>query len=89
MYAWWNGKKAAAARVILQRYEIIMWGGPVALGGSYSLARNWDFMHWALKPGTSQADVDAMIAKLKIGPDGQRGKLTAHQLHELHVALGR
>ena len=89
MYAWWNGKKAAAARVILQRYEIIMWGGPVALGGSYSLAKNWDFMHWALKPETSQADVDAMIAKLNIGPDGQRGKLTAHQLHELHVALGR
>ena len=90
MYSWWDGPKAAAARVILARYEIVMWGGPVPLGGSYSQPRNYDFMHWALKPGTSQADVDAIIAKLKIGTDGRRDvKLTAHQLHELHVALGR
>ena len=109
MYSWWDGPKAAAARAILARYEIVMWGGPVPLGGSYSQPRNYDFMHWALKPGTTQVDVNRMIAKLNIGLDGRRNarpplsahikhlmhlkktgaKLTAHQLHELHVALGR
>jgi hypothetical protein len=52
-YDWWDGPKAAAARAILARYEIVMWGGPVPLGGSYSQPRNYDFMHWALKPGTA------------------------------------
>ena len=72
MYSWWDGPKAAAARAILARYEIVMWGGPVSLGGSYNQPQNWDFMHWALKPGTTQADVNRVIARLGIRPDGTR-----------------
>lgn len=71
-YAWWKGAKAAAARTIKARYEIVIWGGAADLGGDYGNPVYWDWMHWALKPGTTQADVNRVIAKLGIRPDGTR-----------------
>lgn len=71
-YNWWVGAKSAAARVIKARYEIVIWGGPRDLGGDYGNPRYYDAMHWALKPGTTQADVNRMIAKLGIRSDGTR-----------------
>lgn len=71
-YDWWNGSKSAAAREILARYEILMWGGAKALGGSYTRPEYFDWMHWALKPGTTQADVNRVIARLGIRADGTR-----------------
>jgi len=71
-YDWWDGPKAAAARVILARYEVVMWGGAKALGGSYGVPSNYDWMHFALKPETTQSDVNRVVAKLGIRPDGTR-----------------
>jgi hypothetical protein len=95
-YAWWQGAKAAQARRLLAKYEIIMWGGPKNLGGSYGNPVYYDYMHWALKPGTTQADVDRVLKRLRIRPDGTVSplgkianvvapKLSAHQLHLLHL----
>jgi hypothetical protein len=69
-YSWWDGAKAEQARIIKARYEIVIWGGAADLGGDYR--RVFDWMHWALKPGTTQADVNRVIAKLGIRPDGTR-----------------
>ena len=44
-------------------YQIVQWGG------------DWranDYMHWELKPGTTQADVDRVIKHLGIGANGVR-----------------
>lgn len=71
-YDWWVGAKSAAARAIKARYEIVIWGGPADLGGNYGNPQYYDAMHWALKPGTTQADVNRVIAKLGIRPDGTR-----------------
>jgi len=95
-YSWWKGAKAAQARKLLAKYEIVMWGGPKDLGGSYGNPANYDYMHWALKPGTTQADVDRVLKRLRIRPDGTVSplgkianvvapKLSAHQLHLLHL----
>lgn len=62
--------KACAA--IKARYEIVIWGGDKARGGDYRLAKNWDPMHFALKPGTTQEDVDRVIKKLGIDQYGRR-----------------
>jgi len=88
-YDWWVGAKSAAARVIKARYEIFIWGAASDLGGDYGNPRYFDSMHWALKPGTSQADVDRVIRKLGIRPDGTRGAapapLSPHQAHLQHL----
>lgn len=76
-FAWWDGAHAAAAREIKARFEIVMWGGAKDLGGDYGNPIYWDWMHWALKPGTTQADVNRVIAKLGIKPDGTRGPAPA------------
>jgi len=61
----------AACVALKHKYQIVIWGGDKARGGDYSNPKNWDPMHFALKPGTTIADVQAVIAKLHIGPDGR------------------
>lgn len=60
--------KACAA--LKKRFRVVIWGGDKARGGDYSQPRYWDPMHYALKPGTSVADVRAVIKALRIRPDG-------------------
>lgn len=74
--SWWVGEKAEAAVVIKERYEIVIWGGAKDLGGDYQNPKYWDWMHWAVKPGITQSDVDAVIRRLNISPDGVRGSVT-------------
>ena len=71
-FDWWAGPKAAAACTLLSRYKIVMWGGATDLGGSYARPQWWDWMQWALRPGTTQADVNRVIAELGIKADGTR-----------------
>jgi hypothetical protein len=71
--SWWKtGNRALQARRLKKRYEIVMWGGATELGGDYRLSNTTDWMHWALKPGTTLADVQRVIKKLGIRPDGTR-----------------
>ena len=73
--AWWRaGKRAAQARRLKKRYKVVMWGGATDLGGDYYLGSTTDWMHWALRPGTTLADVERVIADLGIQPDGTRVK---------------
>jgi LysM repeat protein len=58
--------------LIKERYEIVIWGGDKARGGDYSQSRFWDPMHYALKPGTTLKDVNRVIKKLGIKPNGKR-----------------
>lgn len=75
--AWWKqGKRALQARRLKARYKVVMWGGAQDLGGDYTLASDTDWMHWALKPGTTMEQVQAVIAQLGIQPDGTRVKPT-------------
>jgi hypothetical protein len=60
--------KACAA--LKKRFKVVIWGGDKARGGDYSQPRYWDPMHYALKPGTSVAEVRAVIKALRIRPDG-------------------
>jgi hypothetical protein len=60
--------KAAAA--LRTKYRVVIWGGDKARGGDYRQPRYWDPMHYALKPGTTVADVKAVIKALGIQPDG-------------------
>lgn len=69
-FDWWKGEKSKIARDLLDKYEILMWGGSTQLGGSYEQPQNWDWMHWALKPGTDMADVKRVLDKLGIDDDG-------------------
>lgn len=72
--AWWKkfrrGQKAAKIKA---RYEIVYWGGATECGGDYNPGW-WDWMHWELKPGTTVADVQRIIKKLRIDENGYRGK---------------
>ena len=61
----------AACVAIKHKYQIVIWGGDKARGGDFQKPANWDPMHYALKPGTTIADVQAVITKLRIGPDGR------------------
>jgi len=73
--AWWKqGKRALTARRLKRRYKVLMWGGAKDLGGDYYLANDTDWMHWALKPGTTPGQVQAVIAELGITKDGVRTK---------------
>jgi hypothetical protein len=55
---------------IKRRYRVVIWGGDKARGGDYSQPRYWDPMHYALKPGTTKAEVMAVIKALGIQKDG-------------------
>jgi hypothetical protein len=90
--SWWVGEKAAAARVIKARYQVVIWGGDKALGGDYQQAKWWDWMHWALRPGVTQVQVNAVIKALGISADGVRTKgagpirtPSRHMLHLMHL----
>lgn len=73
--SWWKtGNRAAQARRLKKRYKVVIWGGAKECGGDYYLANDTDWMHWALRPGTSMSDVQSVIAKLGIQPDGTRVK---------------
>lgn len=61
-----------ACAKIKQRYEIVIWGGDKARGGDYRQSQFWDPMHYALKPGTTLKDVERVIKKLGIKPNGKR-----------------
>jgi hypothetical protein len=56
--------KAAAA--LRTKYRVVIWGGDKARGGDYRQPRYWDPMHYALKPGTTVADVKAVIKDLVV-----------------------
>lgn len=90
---WWRkGKRYVKAARIKRRYRIVIWGGPKAdvwgfdlpdnlkpYGGDYS--RLVDAMHWALKPGTTVADVKRECKRLRIGPDGIRRRRNGSPVH--------
>lgn len=65
-------KQIAACAAIKRRYEIVIWGGDKRRGGDYVNPEYWDPMHYALKPGTTLADVKRVIKKLGIQPNGKR-----------------
>lgn len=53
-------------------YRVLIWGGDAARGGDYHDPRSWDPMHFAIRPGTSRADIRATLERLHITPDGHR-----------------
>jgi hypothetical protein len=72
-YSWWkNPAKHKAAQDIKKRYEVVMWGGSKDFGGDYYNGSTVDWMHWAIKPGVSLAQVQAVIKKLGIDANGNR-----------------
>lgn len=72
-YAFWkNPAKHKAAQDIKKRYEVVMWGGSTDFGGDYRNGPTVDWMHWAIKPGVTLAQVQAVIKKLGIDANGNR-----------------
>jgi len=72
-YSWWaNPAKHRAAQAIKQRYEVVMWGGSKDFGGDYHNGSTVDWMHWAIKPGVTIAQVQDVIKRLGITEDGVR-----------------
>ena len=67
-----TNRQIKACAKIKERYEIVIWGGDKARGGDYSQSRFWDPRHYALKPGTTLKDVNRVIKKLGIKPNGKR-----------------
>ncbi len=83
---WWEGEHSATMRRLLERYGVLMWGGATDLGGSYHTPSLWDFMHTALKPGTTSAQVRATKRRLGIDRNGIRSKPPARtKPRTLHV----
>lgn len=60
-------QRAAAQAIAGEYQEVVIWGG------NYS-RKNADEMHWAIKPGTSAAELAAFAARALIRPDGSRKK---------------
>lgn len=79
---WWRDKQRnVKAWRIRRRYKIVNWGGWAEYADDPHTAQRegweaaWsDPMHWELKAGTTLADVQAVIKKLGIQPDGTRVK---------------
>lgn len=72
-YSFWaDPKRHKAAQAIKARYEVVMWGGSKDFGGDYYNGSTVDWMHWAIKPGVSLAQVQAVIKKLGIDENGNR-----------------
>lgn len=65
-------KQIEACAELKKRYEIVIWGGDKKRGGDYVTPSYWDPMHYALKPGTTLAQVRRVIKKLGIKPNGKR-----------------
>lgn len=76
--SWWKtAKRNVKAWRLRRKYEIVNWGGwtDYADDPATSEVEGWgaqwsDPMHWELKKGTTVADVQRVIAKLGIQPDG-------------------
>lgn len=62
--------QVTACAALKEKYRVVIWGGDAARGGDYSQPKNWDPMHYALKPGTSMLSVRQVITALGIQPDG-------------------
>jgi hypothetical protein len=74
---WWKtSSRYLKSQALKKKYALVIWGGASDLGGDYTQSKNWDWMHWALKPGTTVADVQAQIKKLRIRPDGTVAPVT-------------
>lgn len=72
-YSWWaNPSRHRAAKAIKDRYEVVMWGGSTDFGGDYRNGPTVDWMHWAIKPGVTVAQVQDVIRKLGIDENGVR-----------------
>lgn len=72
-YSWWaNPSRHKAAQAIKDRYEVVMWGGSKDFGGDYYNGSTVDWMHWAIKPGVTVAQVQDVIRKLGIDENGVR-----------------
>jgi len=80
--SWWrSARRNIRAWRIRRRYEIVNWGGWAEYADDPHTPERegweaaWsDPMHWELKAGTTVADVQRIIAKLGIRPDGTTGK---------------
>lgn len=79
---WWRtARRNVKAWRIRRRYEIVNWGGWAEYADDPKTPQRegweaaWsDPMHWELRAGTTVADVQRVIAKLGIKPDGTRVK---------------
>lgn len=65
-------KRYKIMQKLLANHEVFMWGGSTELGGSYTQPKNWDWMHIAIKPGVTPAQVRAVTKRKRIGPDGRK-----------------
>lgn len=72
-YKWWQkSERRAFVETMLTTYPVLMWGGSVDFGGSYTNGDDVDWMHWALKPGTTLSEVQTLISYLQISKNGYR-----------------
>lgn len=60
----------AACAALKKKYKVVIWGGDKARGGDYVNSEYWDPMHYAIRPGVTEAQVLKTIADLGIKPDG-------------------
>lgn len=67
-----NDAQIKACAEIRNRYKVVIWGGDKKRGGDYSNPVSWDPMHYALKPGTTVADVQKVLTELGIDANGVR-----------------
>ena len=75
---WWlTAKRNLKAQRLRRKYKVVNWGAWTKIADDPHTAQieGWDAayadaMHWELKRGTSIADVQAVIKKLGIQPDG-------------------
>jgi hypothetical protein len=67
-----NDAQIKACAEIRNRYKIVIWGGDKAKGGDYKDPHSWDPMHYALKSGTTVADINKVLAELGIDKNGVR-----------------
>jgi hypothetical protein len=70
-YSWWkNYNRYLKAKALKAKYACVIWGGSTQLGGDYRQMRYWDWMHWAIAPGTSLYEVQRNINRLGIKSNG-------------------
>jgi hypothetical protein len=73
-YSWWaHPIRRAKIAALLRRYgKCLLWGGSRDFGGAYTNGPSVDWMHWAIKPGVTVADVQALCKRLRIDENGVR-----------------
>lgn len=89
VFAWWQQfNRAAKARRIRRRYRIVNWGAwsGIADDPHTPETEGWsmggsDPMHWELKKGTTVADVQREIARLRIDGNGIRRRRDGSPVH--------